>query len=110
MAVIGPSFKWLEQRFSSWVFSTEDGSFGTREILETTESLSPLRLSPPYSSSSIRSAKAHGSSTVNGFQKDSRAEKELLQQDHGGYGRPQISFEDSVDSIRSRRRFSHDID
>lgn len=64
----------------------EDGSFGTRETSETTESLSPLRLSPPYSLTSTCSAKEHGSSIVNGFQKDSRAEKELLQQDHGGWG------------------------
>lgn len=110
MAVIGPSLKWLEQCFSSWGFSTEDGSFGTREISETTESLSPLRLSPQYLSSSICSAKAHGSSTVNGFQNDSRSEKEKLQQDYGGCGRPQVSFEDSVDGIRFRRLFSHDVD
>ena len=110
MVVIGPCLQWLEQCFFFWVFSTEDGSFGTREISETTESLSPLQLSLQYSSSSTYSAKAHGSSIANGLQKDLRSEKEMLQKDHGGCGCPQVSFEDSVDSIRFRRLFSHDID
>ena len=107
MAVIGPSLQWLEQCFSSWVFSTEERSFGMREISETTESLSPLQLSQQYSSSSTCSVNAHQSSTANGFQNDSRSENELHQQDHGVCGRPQVSSEGSVNSIRLRRIFSH---
>ena len=107
MAVIGPSLQWLEQCFSSWVFSTEECSSETREVSKTTESLSSLQLSPQYSSSSTCSAKPHRLLTANGFQNDSRSGKELLQPDHGGCGRPQVSSEGS-DSIRFRRIFSHD--
>ena len=83
-------------------------SIGTREISETTESLSPSRLSAQHSSSPTCSAGAHPSSKANGIQNDSRSETELRRQYPGVCGRPQASFEGSVGSIRFRRLFSCD--
>ena len=110
MVAIGPSLRLLEQCFSFWGSSTEDGSCGMSEIQETTKSPSPSLLSPRFSSSSTSLVRAPGSSTAHGSLKDSRSGKEMLQNDHGGGGRPQDSFKDPVDSIRFRRLFSHDID
>lgn len=107
MAYIGPSLKWLDQR--GWIsLSTEDDGFGKKEDSETSESLSPSHLSSQDLSSPSSSLKTHGSSTANDFQNDSIVEKELPQQDDEGCGRPQVSLEDSVNSIRHRRLFSHD--
>ena len=110
MAVIGPSLKWLDEFSSSWVFSTEDGSFGTREMSETTDSLPPSPSSPQYSSFSTCPAIAQRFLTVIGSQNDSKSEKELPQKNHGDCGHPQVNFQDSVNMIRSRRLLSNDID
>ena len=63
MTIDEVKLKWLKQYFPSWVFSTQDGSFGSKKVFETTESLSRSQL-PQHLSSCTCSADAHGLSTL----------------------------------------------
>lgn len=88
MVAIGPHLKWLKDLFPSWVFATEHISSGPRETPEGTQSLSSPRV----------------------LSQDSISESQSLNQDRGDLGRQQVSIEGSVESVRIRRQFSHDID
>ena len=100
MAGFGLRLKWLEYWVSSWVYSTEDGSFGWREATETTHYYTSSYLSSQHLSWPTRSVKPHQSSTASGVPNDSKSEKQLLDQDHGGCG--QVNLEDSFGSVRYR--------
>jgi len=90
--------------------SKDSSSSGGKKTLEPLYSPFSVQFSPFYSLSPIYPAEVKLPLTRNGSQKDSRSGKEALKEDDGVHDLPQDNLEDSVNSIRFRRRFSHDID